>query len=251
MCLLLLALGVVPGRPWLLLANRDEFHARASAPAAFWPDDPAVFGGRDLVAGGSWLAVNRNGRYAAVTNVRTPGAAPAPRSRGALVADFVRGGGSPADYTAQVATRVREYGPFNLVVGDAAQAMFVSSLDADPQSLAPGVHAFSNGSREDEWPKMRRLRASFARMQQSGKWEDAALLDQLADAGQPDDAELPDTGVGLPLERTLAPVFIRGELYGTRASTLTYAQTDGSLVLIERRFGLLGVSTGETRIVVS
>ena len=250
MCLLLLALRVVPDRPWLLLANRDEFHARASAPAEFWSDHAQVFGGRDLVAGGSWLALNRAGRYAAVTNVRTGRATSAPRSRGALVADFVRGASAPEPYAADVAASRSEYGPFNLVVGDAARAVFVSSIDGVPQLLEPGVHAFSNGSPLDEWPKMRRLRDGFTVMRHSGKWENAALLDLLADMRQPDDAELPDTGIGLTLERVLAPIFIRGEAYGTRASTLAYARGDGSLELIERRFGPNGVSAGETRLAV-
>ena len=250
MCLLLLALRTVPDRTWLLLGNRDEFHARATAPAAGWDDMPDVFGGRDLVAGGSWLAVHRNGRFAAVTNVRTPGAPPAPRSRGELVVGFV-GGTAPAQrYAATIAARRAEYGPFNLVVGDAGSAWFVSSIDGVPRALADGVHAFSNGSLDDEWPKMRRLRAGFEAMRQRGKWEDSAFLDLLADSAQPDDAELPDTGIDLALERRLAPIFIRGADYGTRASTLAYARDGGGLVLHERRFGPDGVPAGESRVAV-
>jgi len=248
MCLILLAVDVVPGRPWLLLGNRDEFHARATAPAAAWTDHADIFGGRDLVAGGSWLALNRNGRFAAVTNVRAPGAPPAPRSRGELVGAFVAGSEPAADYAAAVGARRAQYGPFNLVVGDAAAAWFVSSIDGAPRRLQRGVHAFSNGSLEDEWPKMRRLRAGFATMQQSGNWQDAAFFELLADSAQPADPDLPDTGVGLALERTLAPVFIRGQTYGTRASTVAYAQSGGRLVLHERRFGPDGVFAGETRL---
>src|SRR5437660_12089187 len=118
MCLLLLALHVVPDRPWLLLANRDEFHARPSAPAAFWVDRPDVFGGRDLVAGGSWLALSRSGRFAAVTNVRSGRPSAAPRSRGALVADFVQATIAADRYATTVAAEREHYGPFNLVVGD-------------------------------------------------------------------------------------------------------------------------------------
>jgi uncharacterized protein with NRDE domain len=247
MCLLLLAIDSVPGRPWLLLANRDELHARASAVAAAWPDHPDVLGGRDLVSGGSWLALNRNGRYAAVTNVRTGVPADtAPRSRGALVADFVAGATAVADYTAAVAARSDQYGPFNLVIGDAAGASFVSSIDAAPRRLEPGVHAFSNGSLLDEWPKMRHLREGFSQLARQQAPNDGALLDLLTDTRQPADVELPDTGVGLALERTLAPIFIRGEIYGTRASTLAYARDDGSLVLIERRFGPNAEPGGET-----
>lgn len=248
MCLLLLALRVVPRRPWLLLANRDEFHARASTPADFWPGPADIFGGRDLVAGGSWLALNRNSRYAAVTNVRTGQQTSAPRSRGALVADFVGGTAAAGEYAAQVAGARGEFGPFNLVIGDTTHAVFVSSIDGMPRVLAPGVHAFSNGSRHDEWPKMRRLRDGFSTALRDGPPADADLLDLLLDTQQPQDTELPDTGVGLPLERMLAPIFIRGETYGTRASTLAYADEDGAMMLIERRFGPLGVPAGENRV---
>lgn len=248
MCLLLLALHVVPDRPWLLLANRDEFHARASAPAAFWADRADVLGGRDLVASGSWLALNRNGRFAAVTNVRTGRQTNAPRSRGALVVDFVDADVGADRYAASVAAQREQYGPFNLVIGDRAEAQFVSSIDGVPRRLDAGVHAFSNGSREDEWPKMRRLREGFSALLRSAAPTDSALLDLLMDSGQPQEMELPDTGVGPALERMLAPIFIVGDVYGTRASTLAYARTDGSLVLVERRFGPGGVPADETRI---
>ena len=220
----------------------------ASAPAAFWADCADVFGGRDLVAAGSWLALNRNGRFAAVTNVRTGRQTSAARSRGALVANFVGAKTGTDRYAADVAAQRGQYGPFNLVVGDSKQALFVSSIDGVPRRLGAGVHAFSNGSREDEWPKMRRLRDGFSGLLRSESPTDSALLDLLQDTRQPQEAELPDTGVGPALERLLAPIFIVGDAYGTRASTLAYARADGSLVLIERRFGPGGTPAGATRI---
>lgn len=268
MCLLLLALNAVPGRPWLLLGNRDEFHARPTAPARQWSDAPDVCGGRDLQAGGSWLAVRRGGRYAAVTNVRRPGSVAARRSRGALVADFVAGTALPEAFAAAAAGERADYGPFNLVVGDAGGAHFVSSLDGRARRLADGVHAFSNGSLEDEWPKMRRLKANFVRIleHEDGKSAvreralplnsarlDSALLDLLYDDACPDDGVLPDTGIGLELERRLASIFVapmivRGEAYGTRASTLAYARAGGGGVLHERRFSAEALRAGESRV---
>jgi uncharacterized protein with NRDE domain len=248
MCLLLLALDSVADRPWLLLGNRDEFHERPTAAAQAWPDAPEVMGGRDLQAGGSWLAVQRAGRFAAVTNVRGGPRQPAPRSRGALVGDFVTGRTSAGDYVAAVAAQRDDYGAFNLVVGSAGAAWFVSSLDGQPRRLAGGVHAFSNGSPEDEWPKMRRLRQRFAAVLQSGTTSDEAFLELLFDSEQPTDGELPDTGVGLDLERRLAPIFVRGQAYGTRASTLAYARGDGRLVLHERRYGPDAAFLGESQL---
>jgi uncharacterized protein with NRDE domain len=257
MCLLLLALNRVPGRPWVLLGNRDEFHARPTAPAQAWNDARDIVGGRDLLAGGSWLALSRAGRYAAVTNVRTGSRQAAAQSRGTLVADFVLGKIAPRAYLNTVAVRAAEFGPFNLVVGDATGAGFLSSIDGLARPLDEGVHAFSNGSPEDEWPKMRRLRTALltlipdrkehrAALRDRAAQFDAQLLDLLRDRSQPDDRDLPQTGVGMHLERLLGPVFIAGKDYGTRASTLAYARDDGGVVLRERRFGPDAVPLGES-----
>lgn len=253
MCLILLALNVVPERPWLLLGNRDEYHARPSAAAQAWADAPEVIGGRDLEAGGSWLAVNRNGRFAAITNVRSGTARRGSRSRGELVATFARGRGAPAAYAAETALHRDEFGPFNFVVGDHAVAACASSLRGEAWSLGPGVHVLSNGPPDASWPKVERLREGFLALVRDGEsreegLDDTGLLDLLADVTQPPDDELPETGVPFELERILAPIFIRGERYGTRASTLAYARSDGRLVLHERRFGPGGVPAGETRI---
>jgi len=259
MCLILLALNVVPRRPWLLLGNRDEFHARPSAPAQAWADAPQVIGGRDLEAGGSWLALNRNGRFAAITNVRSGTPRRGTRSRGELVATFARGGAAPVSYAHEAATHRAEFGPFNFVVGDRKTVACASSLREEAWSLGPGVHVLSNGPPDASWPKATRLRERFLALYRvpdgqdpaspgSAGPEDAALLDLLADISQPPDQELPETGVSLELERILAPIFIRGEQYGTRASTLAYARSDGGMVLHERRFGPGGVRAGETRI---
>src|SRR5215831_1701225 len=100
MCLVVAALGVSPRYELLFAANRDERHARPSEPAHWWRDAPDVFGGRDLVAHGTWLAVDRSGRLAAVTNFRDASAVPAPLSRGALVAEYLLGVREPAEFAA-------------------------------------------------------------------------------------------------------------------------------------------------------
>jgi len=140
--------------------------------------------------------------------------------------------------------RVAEYGPFNLIVGDAHGAWGLSSTDGTPWRLEAGVHVVSNGPPAVWWPKARRLHALFSHAVERGVPEDAALLDLLCDETQPDAATLPQTGVGPELERFLAPIFIRGEQYGTRASTLAYADAAGGIVLQERRFGPHGASLG-------
>lgn len=247
MCLALLAHRVDPRRPLLLLGNRDEFHARPSAAAAPWPEDPRIVGGRDLQAGGAWLGLHADGRFALVTNRRGPQPEPAPRSRGALVRDYLLGHLDAADFAAQAARGHAAYGPFNLMLGDAMGSAFgVDGVSGRAFVLEPGLHGMSNGPWHARWPKIERLREGVA-AQLADDANDDALLDLLADTAQPADAALPDTGVGLERERLLAPIFIRGGDYGTRALSLIWVRDDGIRVLRERRYGRGGTALGEAR----
>jgi uncharacterized protein with NRDE domain len=237
MCLLLIAIRSVPGKPLLLLGNRDEFRARASATAAPWNEDPRIVGGRDLVAGGAWLALRTDGRFAAVTNVRTGLPATAPKSRGWLVRDFMLGDAEPRDFLHALHADVESYGAFNLVVGNHDGTWAYGTADTAPRLLEAGIHVISNGRIGVHWPKTERLRQYFVDAITEST-DDARLLDLLLDQRQPADAALPDTGVGLELERLLAPIFVRGSAhYGTRASTLAYSSEDAYAFLCERSFG--------------
>lgn len=245
MCLVLLAHRVDPRRPLLLLGNRDEFHARPSAAAAPWPEDPRVVGGRDLQAGGAWLGLRADGRFAVVTNRRQPQLQTAPRSRGALVRDYLLGDIDAADSAAQAAREHASYGPFNLLLGDAGTAFGVDGVSGHAFALEPGLHGMSNGPWDARWPKTERLHEGVAARLADG--DDDALLDLLADTAQPPDAALPNTGVGLERERLLAPIFIRGADYGTRACSLVWVRADGACGLRERRYGRDGVAQGDAR----
>ena len=92
MCLIVFAWKVHPDYRLVLAANRDESHQRPSKALDWWPDHPDVLAGRDLRAGGTWLGITRNGRFATVTNYRERQGKQAGRvSRGGLVTDFVTG----------------------------------------------------------------------------------------------------------------------------------------------------------------
>lgn len=243
MCLILAGVAARPHSRLLLLANRDEFHARASAAVAPWAEDPSVLGGRDLVAGGSWLAVRADGRFAAVTNLRNGPPVPAPRSRGALVSDFVLGDAPPEVWLDGLRGQIDQYAPFNLVLGDGSGFVAFDGSNASSQALAPGLHAISNGPIADDWPKMHRLRSRTAAALADGA-DDARLLALLRDREPAPDAELPDTGFGLERERQLSPIFIAGDGYGTRASTLVEQREDGSLRVVEHSFDAHGELSG-------
>jgi uncharacterized protein with NRDE domain len=249
MCLISLSWRAHPRYELVLAANRDEFHHRPTAPAAWWTDAPDVFGGRDLLQGGGWLAANRQRKLAAVTNVRrmVQPDANAP-SRGALIADFMRSTQSAAEFAKRLRGRAEAYAGFNLLLYDGDALLYVTNHDGfHSEKLSPGVHAVSNASLDTPWPKLLRLRETMRDWSSQARDDEGVLLKSLSDEQRASDAELPDTGVGIELERFLSPPFIRGPQYGTRASSVIQLAHDGMLSFTEHRFGPDASRLGETR----
>ena len=247
MCLVALAWNVHPRWRLVLAGNRDEFHARPTAPLSTWADK-GLMAGRDLKSGGTWVGLGPRGRVAVITNVRD-GLAPAfaGPSRGALPVDFLGGDAAALAHAATLAAVAGDYAPFNLVLADAGGCAYVGNHPASgAHAIAPGVHGLSNGSFDAPWPKTRRLREALQAWVDAGDDDLSPLWQALADERLAADAELPDTGVGLDLERRLSPAFIRGHDYGTRAGTLILVGHDGRGRIHERRFGPDGVFEGET-----
>jgi uncharacterized protein with NRDE domain len=219
MCLIAFAFTPGQDRHLLLAANRDEFHERPARPLTWWDWPEGPLAGRDVQAGGTWLAVARDGRWAAVTNVRDPRAGSGPRSRGDLPVGFLRGRLSPAEYVEAVHSRRSEYGPFNLLAGD-RDSLWYGSSHADPRPIDAGVHALSNGLIDEPWPKSRRVAQALGGLVRADAEFDGDRLLGLMDDREPaSDGELPDTGVGIEMERWLSSPFIVSERYGTRCST--------------------------------
>ncbi|MEN5319175.1 NRDE family protein [[Pseudomonas] hibiscicola] len=249
MCLL--ALGWMHHPRWRLVmtGNRDEFHARPTAALAPWQDETSVIGGRDLRSGGGWAGVGAGGRMAVVTNVRDPLAAQTGPSRGALVADFLRGRDPAAVHSDRLATVAGAYAPFNLLLADGDSLEYLGNHPAERQRLGPGVHGMSNGALDAPWPKTRRLMAALEAWFEAGDEDLTPLWAALADEHRPVDSDLPDTGIGLERERWLSPAFIRGDDYGTRASTVLLIDADGHGEIHERRFGPQGAPSGQSHVI--
>jgi uncharacterized protein with NRDE domain len=235
MCLIVVALGGSARYPFVVAANRDERHARPTQAAAWWRESPNVFGGRDLHAGGSWLAVDRRGRMAAVTNVRDPPPEPAARSRGALVAEYLGGDDPALVYASRAARDGARFGAFNLLVFDGAELHY-SSNRSTSTALGAGVHAFSNAPREVEWPKIASARAGVTDLL-AHDLPLEPLLELLTWHR--------DTG---PLEeRYRSAHFVVGPTYGTRCSTVVLRDDTGVVTFVERSFDAEGRRIGEVR----
>ena len=242
MCLILVAWQVHPDYPLVVAANRDEFHARPAAPAARWTEAGHVLAGRDLEAGGTWLGVTENGRFAAVTNVREPGAPKGAVSRGHLTRDFLMGAMPPGDFAASLSDTA--YSGFNLLVADAETLCYRSNRDGSARELPPGIYGVSNHLLDTPWPKLATAKARFS-VALASLPERESFFDLLADDEIVPDECLPATGVPLEWERRLSAVFVRSPGYGTRASTLLLRRADGSGILIERSFGTEADVAGE------
>lgn len=234
MCLIGIAYQQIAGVPLLVLANRDEYYARPAQPIARWEDAPQLLGGRDTQAGGSWLAVSENGRVAAVTNVRTGSRASGRLSRGALVPAWLTSPLSAAEFAAELTRQRGDYAPFNLLFGSMGDLYCFHSPRALLTRLRPGVHILCNGLPDAPWPKCERLRGWLSATTTLPGEE--VLFDWLADRTPAPVEALPNTGVGLALEKFLSPIFIAGDDYGTRASTLLTLTSRGRGTLVERSF---------------
>lgn len=242
MCLIVFAWKVVPAIPLIAASNRDEFYARRTAPVAFWEDNPNIYAGRDLQAGGTWLGITRPGafgsRFAAITNVRAPHLFdPKAPSRGKLVSDFLASEIPPQDYITDIQKDADKYNGFNLLVGDSNSMIWYSNFGKEnPQNglpLAPGVYGLSNGLLDDPWQKVVRTRAQFASLLCQDA-PDSAFFEMLSDTEPAPDYRLPETGVSLELERVLSAVCIVSPEYGTRASYLVHLFGDRPATLLER-----------------
>lgn len=239
MCLLVFGRNAHPEYPLIFGGNRDEFYGRPTAPATFWDDAPHVLAGRDEKEGGTWMGVTRNGHWGVVTNVREPGEyRPDARSRGHLVADYLRDEPSPQAYLEAVRADADAYNGFNLLVGIPG-ALFCLSTAGDPpvvRSVADGVHGLSNAQLDTPWPKVVHARRRLHSLLEGGTVGPDPILDLLDDRTPFPDADLPDTGIGREAERQLSPIFIDGERYGTRSSTVLCIDRTGTVTFVERTF---------------
>ena len=258
MCLVFVGWRVHPRYPLVVAANRDEYHARPTAPATPWDESGAggpaggggagcdaaegrILAGRDLVAGGTWLGVTTDGRFAALTNVggSTPPGPGAP-SRGRLPVAFLRGPLGARAYAREVSREAERYSGFNLLLADRDGVHCVTNRgDERLTELAPGCHGLGNDRLNAMEPKVTGGLAEFSRLF-AGELEADELFALLAD-------DEPAAEVGAresALERVRSSRFIRGDVYGTRSSTVLTVERTGGITFEERSFDARAVETG-------
>lgn len=222
MCLILLGYHVHPLYRLILIANRDEFYARKTAPLNFWEDHPDVLGGRDLEQMGTWLGISRSGRVAAITNYREPEKRKINTpSRGHLVSRYLIDGDSPNAYLQHLVCHDSQYSGFNLIVGDPSGMQYRGNRSSGIVDITAGWHSLSNHLLNTPWPKTQNgLLALKNACQTSNDIDIESLFKILADDTPTPDDLLPDTGIELAWERILSAIFIKSPYYGTRSSSI-------------------------------
>ena len=234
MCLIFFAYQQRQDWPLVLVSNRDEFFKRPSLEGHFWQPQYNLLGGRDQEQGGSWLAVNRNGRFAAVTNYRDPKQPVGSKSRGHLVNEFVEGQQTPESYLNGL--KMDTYSGFNLLVGDTTQIHYASNRGAKPQALDEGIYGLSNHLLDSPWPKVVSGKAEFAELIARDELNIEHLFDLMTNQETASEDTLPQTGMGNEVEKHLSSRFIPAwrnkdlvnyDDYGTRTTTIVLMDKNG------------------------
>ena len=242
MCLAVFALGAHPRYRVVIAANRDEFHARPTATARWW--DEGWLGGRDLEAGGTWLGVTREARWALLTNVREPATNdPRAPTRGTLVPQVLAADRSAVNAIPAIVAAHGRCNGFNLVGGDHDLSAWANHRVGHAnvtRRLPPGLHGLSNHLLDTPWPKVVRIKAAVGAWCASAASDFEPLFSALGDRTEAPEAELPSTGIRIELERLLSAPFIISENYGTRSSTVVALDHDGAARFVERSFDSAG-----------
>jgi len=242
MCLIVLAHQLNTDYPLIMAANRDEFRRRPTENMHWWPDIE-ILAGKDLEAGGTWLALHKNGRWAAVTNFRkvtedktTAYSSAALKTRGELAINFLRQNKTAIVFAEEL--KMEQFAGFNLLLWDNHELVYCANEEQyQPQILAAGLYGLSNGRLDSNWPKVNHVKD---RLQQSVDQppQHQKLQQMMQHTAMAEDQRLPSTGISIDWERRLSACFIDAPdyAYGTRTCISVYRDRYGKMDVLETCF---------------
>ncbi|NQZ75120.1 MAG: NRDE family protein [Ekhidna sp.] len=235
MCLITFAYDYHPKYKFILAANRDEFYHRRTAAAQWWEDQPNLFGGRDLQAKGTWMGINRNGRFAALTNYRDLANIKSnAKSRGDLPVNFLTGHSKPEAYASIVQREGDIYNGFNLITLDSSMS-HVSNYSKEVSTLRPGIYGLSNALLDTPWPKVLSAKERFQSLITSD-FVLSDLIEVMQNEELAKDEDLPQTGLDYDREKALSAMFIKTSDYGTCCSTAITIDRNDQVSFLERSY---------------
>ncbi|MFK7863532.1 MAG: NRDE family protein [Pseudohongiellaceae bacterium] len=243
MCLILFAYKIIPEFPLVVAANRDELFARPTRQAQLWHADESsteILSGKDLQAGGTWLGLSDDGRFAAVTNIRDPSQVEKkPKSRGELTLNFLANKKSAEKYSNELSSQFSDFAGYNLLVGDAESLWYVNNFENIVERLQPGVYGLSNGVLDSHWPKINNGKQALSNLlEKPHDLTTDALIEIMTNRSMAADDALPNTGVPIHLERILSSMFIANpeRQYGTLCSTAIITESTGRYRFSEQNY---------------
>lgn len=237
MCLIVFSYQQHTQYPLIFAANRDESYDRPSRAARFWDENPSILAGKDLQAGGTWMGINKNGEFSAITNYRDPNIKKEnPPSRGQLVLDFLDSDDTSSSYLRKLQSRGNSYMGFNLLAGSLDELGYYSNQQDNILFLDDGLFGLSNHLLETPWPKVQRAKDKMRTIISGGNIAPELFFELLADNRKAPEEELPNTGIPKEVEKKVSPIFIKSDNYGTRCSTVLLIDNNGEVTFAERRF---------------
>lgn len=237
MCLIAFSYKVHPAYPLIIVANRDEFYDRPTAAAHFWEDESDILAGRDLRQQGSWMGLSKSGRFAAITNYRDPRLPETGQlSRGEIVRLFLTSTESTDSFIQSLRSKRDLYGGFNVLLYDGEDMHHYNNIYDEHRLVESGIHGVSNATFNTPWPKVEAAKHILEKTTDKDKIEVNSLIPLLANDEIAQDEVLPNTGVGIHLERSLSAQFVKIPNYGTRCSTAIVYHNNGEIDFLERTY---------------
>lgn len=237
MCLILMALDCHPKYKLILTGNRDEFYNRPTLPAQFWTEEPHILAGLDIVKQGTWTGITTEGRLAAVTVFREPKSYPSNMpSRGLLATQFLKSCETSEEFMSNLVSKGNLYKGFSLLAGDVDAIYYLSNRENVVRKLDKGLHGLSNNLLDVPWPKVTQGLQALSGCLAREDVDVADIWNIMGNRDIPSDKELPDTGIGIELERLLGSAFITSSKYGTRATTVIMVDRKNRVRFWERSY---------------
>ncbi|KAF6154375.1 hypothetical protein GIB67_026831 [Kingdonia uniflora] len=246
MCIAVFVWQSHPIYPFLLLLNRDEYHKRPTKPIYWW-EGCEILGGRDEIAGGTWLACTRDGRLAFLTNVMESPPFPEAKSRGDLPVRFLKSTLSPKEFAQEVIKEADQFNGFNLMLVDICSKtmVYVSNRPkGEPicvHEVSPGIHVLSNEKLDSTWPKAQRLNQNFKKLLDKdgeGEITSKEMVEELmTDTVKADESRLPGIRSAI-YEMETSSIFVGFDSpegrYGTRSTALLCVKASGEVSFYEK-----------------
>ena len=238
MCLILISWKNDPHYKMLFLANRDEIYSRPSKSAEFWPEYKNLLAGKDLVDGGTWLGITKNGKFAAITNLQPQETRKKDlESRGKIVTGFLCNPYSTEEYHQWIQFTRKRFNPFNLVFGDIDKLRISSNESSEFQKLSPGIHTLGHGPIERSLPKeivaKRDLNDLFSIITPPSKEK---LFELMGNEQTFEERNVKNDPNREELTLENSPIFIRRKEFGTRSTTLVTVDYKDNVSFQERTF---------------